>query len=106
MNNMKPTTNLRQWEHKAHTTEDKDKHNKAQKTKEMSNPNPTTNQRQWEHRTHTIHDKDKHNKAKKTKEMNNQNPTTNQRQSEHKAHKRYRTITNTTKQRKLKRLTT
>ena len=49
------TTNQRQWEHKAHTTHDKDKHNKAQKTKEMSNLNPTTttNQTQWEHKAHT-----------------------------------------------------
>jgi cytoskeletal protein RodZ len=43
----------RQWEHKAHTTHNKDKHNKAQETKEMSNLNPTTNQRQWEHKAHT-----------------------------------------------------
>ena len=50
-----PTTNQRQWEHKAHTTHDKDKHNKAEKTKEMSTLNPTTNQRQWEHKAHTRH---------------------------------------------------
>ena len=74
MNNLNPTTNQRQWEHKAHTTHDKDKHNKAQKTKEMSNQNPTTNQRQWEHKAHKTQDKDKHNKAKKTKEMSNLNP--------------------------------
>ena len=42
MSNPNTTTNQRQWEHKAHNTENKDKHNKAQKTKEMSNPNPTT----------------------------------------------------------------
>jgi hypothetical protein len=46
MNNLNPTTNQRQWEHRAHTTHDKDKQNKAQKTKEMNNLNPTTNQRQ------------------------------------------------------------
>ena len=40
-----PTTNQRQWENKAHTTHDKDQHNKAEKTKEMSTLNPTTNQR-------------------------------------------------------------
>ena len=45
MSTLNPTINQRQWEHKAHTTHDKDKHNKAQKTKEMSNLNPTTNQR-------------------------------------------------------------
>ena len=67
MSNLNPTTNQRQWEHKAHTTHDKDKHNKAQKTKEMSNLHPTTSQRQWEHKAHTTHDKDKHNKAKKLK---------------------------------------
>jgi hypothetical protein len=50
MNNLNPTTNQRQWEHKAHTAHDKD--NKAQKTKEMNNLNPTTNQRQWEHKAH------------------------------------------------------
>ena len=77
MNNLNPTTNQRQWEHKAHTTHDKAKHNKAQKTKEVNNLNPTTNQRQWEHKAHTTHHKDKHNKAKKTKEMNNPNLTTN-----------------------------
>jgi hypothetical protein len=70
---------LTQWEHKAHTTHDKDKHNTTQKTKEMNNLNPTTNQRQWEHKAHTTHDKDKHNTTQKTKEMNNLNPTTNQR---------------------------
>ena len=67
MRNLNPTTNQGQWEHKAHTTQDKDKHNKANKTKEMNNLNPTTNQRQWEHKAHTTHEKDKHNKAKKTK---------------------------------------
>ena len=40
MSNLNPTTNQRQWEHKAHTTHDKDKHNKVQKTKEMSILNP------------------------------------------------------------------
>ena len=40
MNNLNPTTNQRQWEHKTHTTHDKDKHNKPQKTKEMRNLNP------------------------------------------------------------------
>ena len=50
-----PTTNQSQWEHKAHTTHDKDQHNKAEKTKEMSTLNPTTNQRQWEHKAHTRH---------------------------------------------------
>ena len=32
-----------QWEYWALKTQDKDKHNKAQKTKEMSNTDPTTN---------------------------------------------------------------
>jgi hypothetical protein len=50
----KPSTNQRQWEHKAHTTHDKDKHNTTQKTKEMNNLNPTTNQRQRKIR-HTHH---------------------------------------------------
>jgi ribosomal 30S subunit maturation factor RimM len=43
MSNLNPTTNQRQWEHKAHTTHDKNKHNKVKKTKEMNNLNPTTN---------------------------------------------------------------
>jgi hypothetical protein len=55
MNKLNPATNHRQWEHKAHTTHDKEKPNKAQKTKEMNNLNPTTNQRQWEHKAQTTH---------------------------------------------------
>ena len=82
MSNLNPTTNQRQWGHKAHTTHHKDKHNKEQKTKEMNNLNPTTNQRQWEHKAHTTHDKDKHNKAQKTKEMSNTDPTTNPEETE------------------------
>jgi hypothetical protein len=35
MSNLNPTTNQRQWEHKAHTANDKD--NTTQKTKEMNN---------------------------------------------------------------------
>jgi hypothetical protein len=46
MSILNPTTNHLQWEHKAHTTHDKEKHNKAQKNKEMNNLNPATNQRQ------------------------------------------------------------
>ena len=61
MNNLNPTTNQRQWEHRAHTTHDKDKQNKAQKTKEMNNLNPTTKHLQLEHKAHTIHHKDKQN---------------------------------------------
>jgi hypothetical protein len=49
MSTLNPTTNQKQWGHKAHTT-----HHKEQKTKEMNNVNPTTNQRQWEHKAHTI----------------------------------------------------
>ena len=67
MNNLNPTTNQRQWEHKAHKTQDKDKHNKAQKTKEMSNLNPTTNQRQWEHKAHTPKTKTNTTKHRKLK---------------------------------------
>jgi hypothetical protein len=102
MRNLNPTTKQRQWVHKAHTTHDKDKHNKAKKTKEMNILNPTTNQRQLEHKTHTTHDKDKHNKPQKTKEMRNLNPTTNQTQWNI-MHTQHRTKTNTTKHRKLKR---
>ena len=40
MSKLNPTTNQRQWEHNAHTTHDKDKYNKAQKTKEMAQPEP------------------------------------------------------------------
>ena len=58
MSNLNPTTNQRQWEYNAHTTHEKDKHNKARKTKEMNNLNPTTNQRQWEHKAHKKHHKD------------------------------------------------
>ena len=65
MNNLNPTTNQRQWEHKAHTTHHKDKHNKAKKTKEMNNLNPTTNQRQWEHKAHTQRHTTKHRKLKR-----------------------------------------
>ena len=67
MNNQNPTPNQRQWEHKAHTTHDNDKHNKAQKTKEMSNLNPTTNQRQWEHKAHTTKTKTNTTKHRKLK---------------------------------------
>ena len=36
-------TNQRQWEYWALKTQDKDKHNTTQKTKEISNTAPTTN---------------------------------------------------------------
>ena len=81
---------------------DKDKHNKAQNTKEMSNLNPTTNQSQWEHPAHTTHDKDKHNKAQKTNEMSNLN-LQQTRDNGNIRHTQHTTKNNTTMQRKLKR---
>ena len=53
MSKLNPKRNQSQWEHKAHTTHVKDKHNTTRKTKEVSNLNPTTNQRQWKHKAHT-----------------------------------------------------